>query len=74
MIIPVRCFTCGKVVGDKWEIYKEKIESGYTSKKALDELGMTRYCCRTMLHTHVDLITSMLRYPTHLDNEKSIHQ
>ena len=21
MIIPVRCFTCGKVVGNKWEAY-----------------------------------------------------
>ena len=23
MIIPVRCFTCGKVLGDKWEDYKK---------------------------------------------------
>ena len=23
MIIPVRCFTCGKVVGNKWESYLE---------------------------------------------------
>ncbi|KAB0338891.1 hypothetical protein FD755_025117, partial [Muntiacus reevesi] len=21
MIIPVRCFTCGKIVGNKWEAY-----------------------------------------------------
>ena len=21
MIIPIRCFTCGKVVGSKWEAY-----------------------------------------------------
>lgn len=24
MIIPVKCFTCGKVIADKWEYYKEK--------------------------------------------------
>jgi DNA-directed RNA polymerase subunit N (RpoN/RPB10) len=24
MALPVRCFTCGKVVGDKWETYFEK--------------------------------------------------
>lgn len=24
MIIPVRCFTCGKVIGDKWEYFNEK--------------------------------------------------
>jgi DNA-directed RNA polymerase subunit N (RpoN/RPB10) len=26
MIIPVRCFTCGKVLADKWEYYKKKRE------------------------------------------------
>jgi DNA-directed RNA polymerase subunit N (RpoN/RPB10) len=23
MIIPVKCFTCGKVIGNKWEAYKK---------------------------------------------------
>ena len=26
MIIPVRCFTCGKVLGDKWRYYKTELE------------------------------------------------
>lgn len=26
MIIPVRCFTCHKVIGNKWEYYKKKID------------------------------------------------
>lgn len=26
MIIPVRCFTCGKVLGDKWNYYQKKCE------------------------------------------------
>ena len=25
MIIPVRCFTCGKVVGDKWNYYTREL-------------------------------------------------
>lgn len=25
MIIPVRCFTCGKVIGDKWELFAEYV-------------------------------------------------
>jgi DNA-directed RNA polymerase subunit N (RpoN/RPB10) len=25
MIIPVRCFTCGKVIGNKWEYYKKEV-------------------------------------------------
>lgn len=24
MIIPVRCFTCGKVIGDKWDYFNER--------------------------------------------------
>jgi DNA-directed RNA polymerase I, II, and III subunit RPABC5 len=31
-------------------------------RPALDELGLTRYCCRRMLLTHVDLIEKLLRY------------
>ncbi|KAJ2396074.1 DNA-directed RNA polymerase II subunit L [Coemansia sp. RSA 2559] len=62
MIIPVRCFTCGKVVGNKWEKYLELIEQEYTDGEALDELGLKRYCCRRMVLTHVDLIEKLLQY------------
>ena len=28
MIIPVRCFTCGGVIGNKWEKYLEGVRKG----------------------------------------------
>ena len=60
MIIPVRCFTCGKVIGNKWETYLNLVNGAEMSEmKALDELGLTRYCCRRMLLTHVDLIEKL---------------
>ncbi|TNV67774.1 hypothetical protein FGO68_gene13561 [Halteria grandinella] len=63
MIIPVRCFTCGKVVGNKWNKYLELLEQeGKDACWALDELGLKRYCCRRMLLTHVDLISKLLNY------------
>ena len=30
--------------------------------EALDDLGLTRYCCRRMILTHVDLIEKLLKY------------
>ena len=31
MIIPVRCFTCNKVLADKWKTYFDKIQSKYSN-------------------------------------------
>ncbi|MEM2901899.1 MAG: DNA-directed RNA polymerase subunit N [Candidatus Bathyarchaeia archaeon] len=62
MIIPVRCFTCGKLIGDKWEEYKRRVEAGEEAMKVLDSLGVTRYCCRRMLTSHVELIDDLLKY------------
>ncbi|KHG22319.1 hypothetical protein F383_04492 [Gossypium arboreum] len=52
MIIPVRCFTCGKVIGNKWDTYLDLLQADYTEGDALDALGLVRYCCRRMLMTH----------------------
>ena len=56
MIIPVRCFSCGKPLGHLWEEYRERIRAGEERKKVLDGLGVERYCCRGAFLGHVDLI------------------
>ena len=30
MIIPVRCFTCGKVIANKWETYLSLLQADYS--------------------------------------------
>ena len=62
MIIPIRCFSCGKVVGDLWEKYLDAIDGGKSDADAIDELNLQRYCCRRMILTHVDLIEKLLKY------------
>lgn len=64
MIIPIRCFTCGKVIGNKWDPYLGLLQAEYTEGDALDALGLKRYCCRRMLLGHVDLIEKLLNYPS----------
>ncbi len=56
MIIPIRCFSCGKPVGHLWEEYKERIDKGEDTGKVLDSLGLRRFCCRGIMLGHVELI------------------
>ncbi|GBB85702.1 hypothetical protein RclHR1_12190006 [Rhizophagus clarus] len=62
MIIPIRCFTCGKVLANKWNHYQTMLESEYSESAALEALGITRYCCRRMLISHVDFIHKILTF------------
>ncbi|KAJ1430938.1 DNA-directed RNA polymerase, subunit N/Rpb10 [Ochromonadaceae sp. CCMP2298] len=64
MIIPVRCFTCGKVIGNKYDWYLDMRHQDVSARAALDKLGLKRYCCRRMVLTHVDLIDKLLNYNT----------
>ena len=67
MIIPIRCFTCGKVIANKYDTYLAALsgdDEGNNEKEALDELNLPRYCCRRMIFTHVDLIKKLLTYNT----------
>jgi DNA-directed RNA polymerase subunit N (RpoN/RPB10) len=38
MIIPVRCFTCGKVLGNLWEKYNEELQKAYNNEVKETEL------------------------------------
>ncbi|CAI2379332.1 unnamed protein product [Moneuplotes crassus] len=75
MIIPIRCFTCGKVIAHKWNKFIELNSGGDDQNGSgddqhqhvavgdtLDKLQLKRYCCRRMILTHVDLIVKLLSY------------
>ena len=77
MIIPIKCFTCGNVLADKYLYYQQKVRAvkfidgkkmddvvylnasnikKTIEGKTMDELKLTRICCRRHMLTHVDII------------------
>ena len=76
MIIPIKCFSCGNVLADKYlhyvkEVNKKKFAQGKdpddieylttdnikktAEGEVLDDLGLTKTCCRRHMLTHVDI-------------------
>jgi DNA-directed RNA polymerase I, II, and III subunit RPABC5 len=74
-MIPVRCFSCNKIIGNKWETYKEYLDSGTSASDAFVKIGLQRYCCKRMFLSHVELIDKLLLYSENKDidyEEKSV--
>jgi DNA-directed RNA polymerase subunit N len=62
VLVPVRCFTCGKLIADKYSDYQTRIKTGEDPKIVLDNLGMERYCCRRMLLTTVETVQQIIPF------------
>lgn len=62
MMVPIRCFSCGKQLAGAFEEFKKRVEKGEKPEKAMDDLGIKRYCCRRMLFSQVDLIDEISKY------------
>jgi DNA-directed RNA polymerase subunit N len=54
--------SCGKVVAHLWEQYNKRVQAGEDPKKVLDDLGLKRYCCRSLFLTHVDTYKQVAKY------------
>ena len=62
MEVPVRCFTCGRLIGNLWEDFDKRVKAGEDPEKILDDLGLKRYCCRRMLISHVNVVDDIKGY------------
>jgi DNA-directed RNA polymerase subunit N len=54
--------SCGKPIGHLWEEYKKRIDSGEEAGKILDDLDLTRYCCRATLLGHADMLPEVTKF------------
>ena len=68
MIIPIRCFSCGAVIADRWDEYLRLIDEGKSSEEAMDTIGLERYCCRRMYVSHVELMDDISPFTTSLNS------
>ena len=62
MIIPIRCFSCGRPIAQLWEEFKLRVEKGETPKEVLDDLGLDRYCCRSAFLGQIDLLELTMKF------------
>jgi len=62
MIIPVKCFSCGKPIGHLWEQFKKRTAEGESADKVLNELGIEKMCCRAVFLGQTDLIELVSRF------------
>ena len=62
MLVPVRCFTCGMLIADKYEDYQDRVEKREDPEIVLDSLGIERYCCRRMFLTTVETIQQVIPF------------
>ena len=70
VLVPVRCFTCGKLIADKYSDYQNRMKTGEDPKKVLDDLVMDRYCCRSMLLTTVETIQQVIPFYESIQKRK----
>ena len=68
MIIPIRCFTCNNILGNKWNKFEKESNIIKSNNNLTDEektkqminllgndLKLKRYCCRMILISTVDM-------------------
>ena len=58
MIIPIRCFTCGKIL-KKYKKFCELKKEGVPINEIFKQIKLKRYCCRKNMLTHVDIVEKL---------------
>lgn len=66
-MLPIRCFTCNKMLGQYDQIFENyKKNNSENLIPFFEEYSIKRYCCRKVFLTHVDI--HQYEAPFTLDN------
>jgi DNA-directed RNA polymerase subunit N len=62
VLVPVRCFTCGKLIANIYNEFLAQVKQGEEPNEVMDSLKITRYCCRRMFVSSVETIYQVIPY------------
>ena len=71
MIIPIRCFSCNRVIASDFRKFQKKINEIREKRREptpeeisniMDDLGLEKYCCRRMILSHIELIDEIMPF------------
>ncbi|KXA97493.1 DNA-directed RNA polymerase subunit N [candidate division MSBL1 archaeon SCGC-AAA259I09] len=62
MMRPMRCFSCGKPLADKYDEFEKRVEEGEEPEEIFEDMEIERYCCRRMILTSIDATEEMMKY------------
>jgi DNA-directed RNA polymerase subunit N len=48
------------VIGSSYQTFVKRVQMGEDPQQVLDDLGLTRYCCRRMIVSHSDLVDEII--------------
>ncbi len=71
LIIPIRCFSCNRVIASDYRKFQKKINEIREKRREptpeeisniMDDLGLEKYCCRRMILSHIELIDEIMPF------------
>jgi DNA-directed RNA polymerase subunit N len=73
MSLPVRCFSCNRVIGQHEEQFQQLcLEKNIN--EVLRILNIESYCCRRMFLGYVPVIDELLRFPTNIQTNDELNK
>ena len=74
MLVPVRCFTCNKVIAPKFKEFKKLQKTNDNVSEIFKELEIKRYCCKRMLLTSVESFDELSQYTNSLPTKVTVSE
>ncbi|HJN57855.1 MAG: DNA-directed RNA polymerase subunit N [Nitrososphaerales archaeon] len=71
MLKPIRCFTCGSLVAEKYSEFDKLVKAGGDPNEVMNSMKINRYCCRRMLLSNVNIIDHVLPFYEYLAQRRA---